>query len=84
MYQVQRRGISGCVVFDDWTATGPAHDSLHAALAEARRDIEGGTAHAIRILGEDGTVTSVQKQQPTVLYTDGPGEPWLPPEPDHE
>lgn len=83
-YQVQGRGISGCVVFEDWTALGLVHDTLEAALAEAKREIEGRAAHAIRILAEDGTITKVQKQQPTVLYTDGPSEPWLPPERDDE
>ena len=31
-YQVQRRGISGCVVLEDWTDVGPAYEALaHAA-----------------------------------------------------
>jgi hypothetical protein len=68
-FQVQRRGISGCVVLEDWTDSGPACDSLAAALEEAAREIAGGVAHAIRVLASDGAVTPVRGQRPTVLDT---------------
>lgn len=83
-FRVQFRGISGCIVLEDWTEMAPVHDSLEAALACAKTEIEGGTAHAMRVVADDGTITTVQKQQPTVLYTDGPSAPWLPPEGDDE
>jgi hypothetical protein len=83
-FRVQFRGISGCIVFEDWSERVPPHDTLEEALAYATRELEGGTCHAIRVLADDGTVTKVQKQQATVIYTDGDHEPWLPPEQEDE
>lgn len=61
-YRVQVRGITGCVVHDEWTDAGEPHATFGAARAHA---LEHGGAYALRIVGPDGTITKIRGQQAT-------------------